>query len=331
MTKKIINSLILLIILAALSIGFFYYLKHQRLYPNTDDAYVQANVVYIAPQVNGKIAAIYVKNHQKVKKGQALFDIDPKPYQIALNEAKAKLANSQQIVKAEQSSVEAARSLVAERVAQLTNVKRQYTRIMTLVNMHLYAVAKGDKIQSELKVAQAELQAAKSQLNEAQQKLGQPGPQNATIRTAKAAVAQAELNLQHTHIVAPAAGFLAKFDLRVGAEVTAYQQLFALIENNSWWVNTNFKETDLIRIKPGQSATIKIDMYSNHLFKGVVTSISAGSGASFSLLPPENATGNWVKVTQRFPVRIKILNPNPKYPLRIGASSTVTINTTRSS
>lgn len=141
-------------------------------------------------------------------------------------------------------------------------------------------------------------------------------------------MAQAQLNLKYTHITAPTSGFIANLTLRQGDTVTAYQQLFALIDNQSWWVQANFKETQLTRIRPGQSATIKVDMYPRRTFSGRVMSISSAAGASFSLLPPENASGNWVKVTQRFPVKVLITAHDPRYPLRLGASSTVTINTT---
>ena len=110
--------------------------------------------------------------------------------------------------------------------------------------------------------------------------------------------------------------------------VSAYQPLFALIENQSWWAQANFKETQLQRIQPGESATIHIDMYPNHPFKAIVSSIGNGSGASFSLLPTENDSGNWVKVMQRFPVRVALTERNPRYPFRLGASCTVTIDTT---
>ena len=132
-----------------------------------------------------------------------------------------------------------------------------------------------------------------------------------------------------THVTAPSDGILSNVTLRPGATVQAGPPLFAIIEANRWWVDANFKETDLARIKVGQPATVYLDMYPGATFDGVVESISAGSGATFSVLPPENATGNWVKVTQRFPVRITITNPPADKPLRVGASASVTIDTTK--
>ena len=145
---------------------------------------------------------------------------------------------------------------------------------------------------------------------------------------AVATVVPDESRISHVHT--RVAGWVERLDVSTTGEmVQAGQPLFAIIEANRWWVDANFKETDLARIKPGQKATIRLDMYPGTTLDGVVESISAGSGATFSVLPPENATGNWVKVTQRFPVRIKITSsPAPDKPLRMGASATVTIDTT---
>jgi membrane fusion protein (multidrug efflux system) len=149
------------------------------------------------------------------------------------------------------------------------------------------------------------------------------------LRSAAAGLDKATHDRVQTHVTAPASGWVTNVSLRPGAIVQAGTPAFAIVEDGDWWVDANFKETDLGRIKPGQTAAIRLDMYPGLTLDGVVESISAGSGATFSVLPPENATGNWVKVTQRFPIRIKITNaPNPDKPLRLGASASVTIDTT---
>lgn len=150
---------------------------------------------------------------------------------------------------------------------------------------------------------------------------------NASLKIAQSELAQAELNLNNTKILSPSSGYLTNFTLRQGEMVQAANPLFVLVETDHWWINGNFKETDLERIHIGQTAKVLLDMYPGIAFKGKVQGISRGSGAAFAILPPENATGNWVKVTQRFPVRIDILNPDPKYPLRIGASGEVVVDT----
>jgi membrane fusion protein (multidrug efflux system) len=179
----------------------------------------------------------------------------------------------------------------------------------------------------ELTVAKQAVIAAKDNLAEARAKRGKDGDQNAQIIAAKAAVAQATLDLQYTNVYAPANGQLAEMTLQPGQTVTAYQSLFSLVEDHTWWAMANMKETNLNRVRVGQKAVVQVDMYPSHPFHGIVKSISPGSGSSFALLPAENATGNWVKVTQRFPVRVEIQNPDAHFPLRIGASCTVTIDT----
>ena len=325
--RKLIKPLAIIFALGLIaSLGVWYMLHNER-YPSTDDAYVQAHVVYIAARVNGKVNRVLVKDNQYVQKGQLLFSVDPRSYQIALNKAIAELANTQQQIAAAKSAVAAAKALVTQRKAQLINTQKNTRRILKLVKEKLAPVADGDAAISQLQVAKAALTAAKSQLAEATQQLGSPGTQNAQLRIAQATVAQARIQLNHTQIFAPSDGYLVNFNLQIGSVLTAYQELFALVKNKHFWVSANYKETQLDRIRVGQPVKINIDMYPDHTFNGTVQSISAGSGASFALLPPENASGNWVKVTQRFPVRIRIDNPSKQFPLRIGASSTVTVDT----
>ena len=159
--------------------------------------------------------------------------------------------------------------------------------------------------------------------------MGSGANSNAKIKAAQAEVSNLKLQLSYTNITAPSSGYINNLNLRQGDTVAAFQPVFALVDDEHWWVAANFKETDLERIKVGQPATIILDMYPKHLYQGKVTSISTGSGSAFALLPAENASGNWVKVTQRFPVWVSIENSKP-YPLRIGASATVKINTTQS-
>lgn len=151
----------------------------------------------------------------------------------------------------------------------------------------------------------------------------------AHVEQATAALEIAKYNLEQTTVTAPADGILAEVNVRVGDAVTQGISLFALVEQNEFWVEANFKETQLKRIRIGQPATIKVDMYPDHTFTGIVQSINPGSGSPFSLLPPENATGNWVKVTQRVPLHILITNPEPRYPLLIGTSAVACVDTTK--
>lgn len=268
MSKTASRYLIITAGLFFITLALLLYLRHAKYYPSTDDAYVKAHILPIAAQVTGSILQVNVQDLQFVKKGDILFSLDPRPFQIAYARALANYVDNQ----------------------------KSSSRTLVLVSKRLAPPALADNATSALQIAKSNLDKAK-------------------------------LDLEYSVVKAPEDGYIVKLDLRPGATVSAYQPLFSLIGTREWWVDANFKETDLERIKTGQKATIKVDLYPNHIFHGLVDNISRGSGASFSLLPAENATGNWVKVTARFPVRVSITDTNPQFPLRVGASASVTINT----
>jgi len=169
---------------------------------------------------------------------------------------------------------------------------------------------------------------AQAKLEEARRQLGKPGDQNDRIVQAKAVYDQAQWQVDNTTVSAACNGQVSELNLQPGNVVGADKPAFVLVCSNRYWVDANYKETQLEHIRPGQPATIHIDMYPDHPFHGVVENISAATGSVFSLLPPQNANGNWVKVIQRVPVRIRIDNPDPAFPLLVGTSTTVTIDTT---
>ena len=295
---KIVLWVMILVIAISAGVGYWLYRKY---YPSTDDSYVQANVVYEAAQVSGPVSKIYVKNHQYVKKGEPLFDIDPRPFQAAVDKAQAQLDLATQQMQSETEAIKVARANVKQAAAQVFVDKQSDRRISQLVAQGQASKQDGDNAKGAYEASVAALNAAKNQLQQAIATLGKAGKDNANIQEAKAQLEDAKLNLGYTHVTAQSDGYLVNFTLRNGSMIAAGQTLFQLVESQQWWVEANFKETDLERIKPGQSATITVDMYPKHKFKGKVDSISSGSGASFTLLPPENATGNWGKSHPTFP------------------------------
>jgi len=299
--------------------------RHAQRFPSTSDAYVGAHVVRIAPRVAGKVAELSVTDHVHVKKDQLLLSIDPQPYDIAVRQAEANLALARQAHAAAQASVGAARAQVSEHEAEHADALRNNQRMQELLQRQSVAQAQADSARYRLRETEAALEAAHSELQQAVRRLDEDA---AGIRVAEAALAEARMHLAHTRIAAPAAGVLGTISVRPGDVVAVGQQLFPLVEDSPIWVDANYKETDLQRITVGQPARVRVDMYPDRTFTGTVESVSPASGVAFSLLPPENATGNWVKVTQRFPVRIRIIDPDPATPLRVGASSAVTIDTT---
>jgi membrane fusion protein (multidrug efflux system) len=313
--------------IAALLAAIFGFGFYNHYHPSTDDAYVNAHVIYIAAQVSGPINSIHIQDHEFVHKGQLLFTIDPRTFQYAVDKAKADLQLARQGMGANADAVKIAQAQVDSNQAQYAWAKANAWRILTLASKGEISLAEGDQAKEQLDMDKASLLAAENQLSQARQNLGSEGPMNAQVLQAVAALESAQLNLSYTQIYASNDGYVTNFSLRQGSTVMAGATLFQLVENKKWWVDANFKETQLTRIRPGEPVTVVLDSYPGIKFKGIVDSISRGSGAAFSLLPPENATGNWVKVTQRFPVKVLITETKPGYPLRVGASSTVTVDT----
>ncbi|MFN7098106.1 MAG: HlyD family secretion protein [Gammaproteobacteria bacterium] len=322
------NTMIWVVIGIILCMGVYGYFLYQKYWPYTDDAYVNAHYIYEAAQVSGPVSEIFVHNNQFVRKNQIIFEIAPQPFQAIVDQQTANLKLAVQQMEADIAAVNVAAANVNEVKAQLIVNQKNYDRTVALVQKGQASISSGDDALGQLQGSQAQLIAAQNQLIQAQKTLGDVGSRNAQIQLARAELKSARLNLSYTRIYAPADGFITNFDdVRIGTMITAQQTVFQLVESNKWWVYANYKETQMERMKPGQPATISIDMYPGVRFKGYIDSISSGSGAIFSLLPPENATGNWVKVTQRFPVKVVITDVDPRYPLRAGASSEVTIST----
>lgn len=281
-TSRTMQVRLFVAVLSLLLISGVIYWLHARRYIDTDDAYVNANIVQVAPQVSGQVIMLNVQNNQFVKAGTLLFALDPAPFQAAIDKAKAQLQIDD---------------------ATLKNAQTNTGRTVALAKKASLSLKERDDAVKDLQVAEA------------------------ALRLDKASLAQAELDLRNSRVCAAVDGYVANMTLRVGSVVSAFQPLFAIISTEQYWVDANFKETELQNIKSGQRAEIIVDMYPAYRFTGVVANISGGSGAAFSLLPPQNATGNWIKITQRVPVKILITNPNAQYPLRVGTTATVTVDT----
>jgi membrane fusion protein, multidrug efflux system len=322
---KIIKwSIAVLVLAAALGFGVHFW-RLSRLYVSTDNAYVNANRIELAAQVSGPVRAMWIRDQQPVKFGELLFQIDPQPYQLAVDAAEAQLEIANQSNSQDRAAVAAARALVAQRMAELRNAQSTEQRAIELTKQKLISKQSAETTATEAQTAAAAVRAAQANLDQATSVLGKAGSQNAAVRAAAAKLAQAQLDLAHTRITAPASGLVANLELRPGSMVQMGVPLFTIIGDNEYWVDANFKETELRRVLPGQKARVRIDMYPEHEFHGEVQSLSGGAGQAFSLLPAQNATGNWVKVTQRVPVRVRVLDPDPKFPLRIGTTANVRV------
>ncbi|MGR3038999.1 HlyD family secretion protein [Vibrio vulnificus] len=295
-------------------------------HPSTEDAYVRAKILSVAPQVQGQVVTVEAKDFQAVNKGDLLLKIDARPYLLAVKQAKAayQLAVQQHDV-ADKQVTEAVAGLDAAR-SNLTEAQLEYKRIDSLVARKLASAQDLDTAKNKLANAQASLEQARASVEKSIANRGEEGAEAAVVQQAAAQLAQAELNLSYTDITSPVDGIAGEINTHVGSVVSVGQTLFPVIIKDSYWVRANFKETDLTHIKPGMEAEVVIDMYPDRVWKATVEELSPASGTSFSLMPPENATGNWVKIKQRFPVRLALNVPKDAPQLRVGASTEVTVD-----
>ncbi|WP_045455847.1 HlyD family secretion protein [Vibrio campbellii] len=318
---------ILFLLVCAIAFGAMYWSwQYSDSHPSTEDAYVRAKILSVAPQVQGQVISVETKDFQVVNKGDLLLKIDSRPYLLAVKQAKAayQLAVQQHDV-ADKQVTEAVAGLDAAR-SNLTEAQLEYKRTNSLVKRKLASDQDLDTAKNKLANAQASLEQARATVEKAIANRGEEGAEAAVVQQAAAQLAQAELNLSYTDITSPVDGIAGEINTHTGSVVGIGQTLFPVIVKDSYWVRANFKETDLTHIKAGMHAEVVIDMYPDVVWDAKVEELSPASGTSFSLMPPENATGNWVKIKQRFPVRLTLEVPEGAPQLRVGASSEVTVD-----
>jgi membrane fusion protein, multidrug efflux system len=317
--------------LVLVAIAAYFYLTAGRS-AATDDAYVQADKIVISADVSARVVAVPVKDNQLVKAGQVLIRLDDVSYRIAVEKAKAQLA-------AARLQVDSMRATYRQRVADVKAaqdtfdyMQRETDRQAQMLATHVTPQQKYDEMRHNLDAARQQLSSAKQQLANALANLGGDPDittdQHPLVQQAQAQLDQAQQDLGDTVITAPTDGYVTQVNhLPVGQYLTAAAPAFHLVATGHPWIEANFKETDLTRMRPGQGATVTIDTYPDKVFHGHVESISAGTGSEFSVLPPQNSTGNWVKIVQRIPVRVVIDDADPDHPLRAGMSATVEVDT----
>ena len=316
--------------IVAIAIGIWWYLTGGQ-YISEDDSYVGAADVTITPQVTGQVLRVAVSPNQLVKEGELLFEIDPEPFEISLDQAQAELVQASEKLQGLVLTYQSQQASVAQAKADVTYAQQEFDRVNALVRDSVATRATFDAAQKNLRVAQQAQQAAQASADATLAELGgnidKPIDQHATYLAAKAAVELAQRNVRLTRILAPFAGTVTQVEnIQPGSFLSVGSSAFSLIGSDSW-VDANIKETDLTHIKVGDSATIVLDSYPDQTLQATVQSISPASGSIFALLPAQNASGNWVKVVQRMPVRLTVTEPDPNVVMRDGASATVTINT----
>jgi membrane fusion protein (multidrug efflux system) len=344
---------ILVVALVVGAVALFFFLDYRRTHVTTDDAFVDGRIHVVASKVPGTVLALHVKDNQFVNKDEPVLDIDPVDYRVALQEAQANLEMEKARLTEVQSRVETTRKQLMEIRASLdasrSALKAQEAlawkadadlkRAEPLIKEQIVTQEYYDQRKTNQDVAVAQVKSARENVNrlegsvEAQKSLirqmeAAVAPQQALIQQREALVEKAKLNLGYTKILAPASGYVTKRSAEVGNQVQAGQPLLAVVPlaQEQIWITANYKETELRDVKPGQKVEIKVDTYPGKVFHGRVNSIMAGTGSVFSLFPPENATGNYVKIVQRIPVRVTLdEGSDPDHLLRVGMSVVPTI------
>jgi membrane fusion protein, multidrug efflux system len=342
----------LVIVIVAIVVLFFY-MRYSATHITTDDAFVEGKIHTIASKVSGTIRVIHIRDNQFVRKDDPLLEIDPVDYDVRVRETTSaheaeKARSSETEYRLEvarkqavqiKAGIETARANRYLAEANLKQARADMRRAENLRKEEAISQERYEKTRTALDVSEAQLKAAAERMRELEASLEtqlslikQSGAglaaQKALVETRKATMDSALLNKGYTRILAPADGYITKKSIEIGNQISVGQPLCAIVPLEDIWIVANFKETQIAKIKPGQKVDLKVDTYSGKTFQGTVDSIMAGTGASFSLFPPENATGNYVKVVQRIPIKILLDKDTDKnHILRIGMSVQPTVRT----
>ena len=320
------------IVVATLVVGVIVY-RLVYLQPRTDDAYVRANTIGVAPHVAGPIVALPIVDNQRVKEGELLFVVDPRPYEAALDAARAQLALTDLEIRGYQQAVDAAAATVAAREAESDYADDYLRRLEPLLAGQFVTRDQVEDARTKARAARAAVEAARAELRRQQDLLGQLGDVNARRQAAQAAVDDAELNVGYCSVRAPFDGWVTNLNIAVGQYAKQGEEVFALVDDREWYVMANFRESYLQSIAPGMEAEVYLVSYPWRRFRGRVQGIGWAlyqrNGGSVGVLPETEPTLNWVRLAQRFPVRIVLEERDEAHPFRMGQTAVVTVRGAR--
>jgi membrane fusion protein (multidrug efflux system) len=316
----------------AVAAGLYWYAMSGR-YVSTENAYVKADIVAISPDIDGRVVAVEVADNQRVERGDVLFRIDPEPFRIALDMTEAKVLAVRQDIEGLRAEFHQSEAEIAEARERVRFFEQQAKRQRELEERGIATQARLDEAEMELAAAHQRTTALREKVRTVLARLG-GDPASAVelhpdFRGAEAARDMALLDLERAVVRAPIDGIVSRMRLQPGEWVEEGTPAFSIIDPASLWIEANLKETQLEHVLVGQAVRIEVDAYPSFAWTGAVASISPATGAVFALIPPQNATGNWVKVVQRLPVRIAVEAADGQPPLRAGMTVAVAIDTGR--
>lgn len=327
--RKLYLAILALAVALGIAGAYLYHTLYGRFYEETDDAYVNGNLVQITPQITGTVTRIAVDDGDYVEAGQALVWLDPSDTQVALQSAEANLARTVRQVRGLFSNVDGYKAQVASRRVEVQRAKADFERRGRLAKSGAISREELAHAQDALTNAQNALTAAQQQLDTSRALVDDTViASHPDVMAAAAQLRQAFLNHARSTLVAPVSGYVAQRAVQVGGRVQPGAALMAVVPLEQIWIDANFKETQLSRMRIGQPVEITADLHGDDVrYRGTVESLGVGTGSAFSLLPAQNATGNWIKIVQRLPVRIRLEPDNLQtHPLRIGLSTAVTVD-----
>ncbi len=330
-TRRILRSVLLLAVpVAAIMVGAYVYGLGGR-FVSTDNAYVRADVIAISSEIDGRIARVFVEDNAFVEADQMLFEIDPKPFLLKLAAAEGDLAIVRQRIESLRAQYRESVTSVTTANERVRYLQQEYDRLRELADKGHSTIAGLDEAEHDLITARQQVHTLEQRKLMVVADLGgradMPVEEHPTYRRALVALDQAALDLERTKVRAPTSGYVGEMTLEPGEQIEIGDTLFPLISSGAPWVEANMKEVHMTHIMVGQRALVEIDSYPDHVWEASVASISPATGAEFALLPAQNATGNWVKVVQRVPVKL-MLDVKPDMPtLRAGMTATIEIDT----
>jgi membrane fusion protein, multidrug efflux system len=332
-SRIILLSIVVVVALVAIYPAYRYY-QYFESHVSTDDAYVDGSVSLVSSRVPGTVARLFVMENWGVKAGDLLLTLDPRDYQVRVAQAEAQLARARQSVDESYAQLQAAEAGVSLAGSQLRETQLDFNRAKALREQNVVSTQFFDQATTALRVSVADQALAEHQLQQARAALGGDIVDHARydrpiVQQAQAMVEAAKLDLSYAEVRSPITGIITRKSVHVGNRIQPGEPLMAIVPVDRLYITANFKETQLTDVRVGQPAEIRADIYPGFAYHGHVDSISVGTGAAFALLPPENATGNWVKVVQRVPVKVVLSkNPPPDKLLRMGLSVEVTVDIT---